>query len=466
MGLIPSRSTMETLRQPTTDFYPHTHNNLVSLDRYRQTRDVGKSLIQITPSQEASTKVYAFDLGVARQYALQHGYSYKNDFLKDVRYYANETYGKVSADVYSHEIKDREDGHSEIGFYRGTEWVSANESYAKVANDVTKPEWYRLRAQRDWQWVLNIEAKLNETKGQEDIPWVDVSPTAYKVSLEERRKANFNLHSFARVHWRSGNKLVSVAYRNYLDESSQPEFFKALTGKDSTTGEMLGKVENLKEGVAVTDVNNIAQAIYDATPKHQRVEIPEEEKDMKDKKEMKDYMHMTQPLLDSLYNQMVNPRVSNARVLENFKTWEKMLKALTKGETVDIDAIRYSHKSTLHKKRAQKELQRFQMMDYNPGRNDCGNGVGMNIGNRRTDGRRSMIPGSSVSVGLDSDEERAKRDPLYWKPIPQECVDPGCSHKGHKVTVGPCNICIDCEERHTQKAKLRSYGPLAAALAA
>ncbi len=423
---------METLRQPTTNFSPP---------------------LRLNASPETPTKVYAFDLGIARQYAVEHGSAYLKDFLRDVRYYTGETYGKLSADVYNHEIHDSHSGHSEIGFWRGTEWVPARNSYAKVANDLTKPEWYRHRAQRDWQWVLNIESKLNQTPGQENIPWVDLSPTAYKVSLEERRDANFNLHSFARVHWRSGNKLVSVAHRNYLSESSQPEFFKLLTGKEATVEEMLGRVEDLKEGLTVTDVPALAQNIYNATPEQFKVHIPEEEQDMKDVQDIENILTSTQPLLLDLYRQMMDQYVPNTRVLKSFKRWEMLVKAMAKGEAIDLEAIQHIGRSAPDRKKALIALRRFEDMAYEPGKNDCGNGVGM--GNL-TGGGKVRLPGTVLALSGSSLTEQSKNDPNYWHE--GECINPECAHpKGEKLVVGPCKICRDCDSEITFKEKLTIF---------
>ena len=164
--------------------------------RSRISPDGSHDLLEGEAVSETSITPFAFDLSREYELAQEYGGNYKKYFIENAHYYAKESYGRVPVSEYEHKILTFSDGSAKLVL--GPDNMSARQSYLEPALDISKPEWYRKRSMADVKWVDSIQLQLAEAS--EGDTFIDISPTEYGVSVEERKKWGYGYHSFARVH--------------------------------------------------------------------------------------------------------------------------------------------------------------------------------------------------------------------------------------------------------------------------
>lgn len=335
----------------------------------------------ILPGPEKETKQstpFAFNLGHEYQLAKEYGGNYKKYFIENAHYYAKESYGRVPVSQYEHKIRENEDGS--IQLVLGPDNKSARNSYLEPALDTSKPEWYRKRSMGDVRWVDSMQKVLKDA--EEGDTFIDLSPTEFNVSAQERKEWGYGYHSFARIHRvvteeNGQKKLVSRAVRNYLDATEQEILFEQLTGEKIGVSEMLGRVKKVNPGISQGYIRSLADKLYENTP-HVRKIIPPPEytEHIKNEREMDTALKKIDVWLEAVY-EMIERGESPQDILKSFRGWENAVKDyvegksnLTEFENVSVDNI-------------QREIYRtgplistYIERQYEPGSNGCGLGSG------------------------------------------------------------------------------------------
>ena len=363
--------------QPYTPTTKEINSLQVLKNKWRP--DGSHDLLEEETVVEKSDTPFAFDL--SREYALaqEFGSGYKKLFIENAHYYAKESFGKVPVSEYEHKIMTLSDGRSRLVL--GPDNTSARKSYLDPALDTSKPEWYRKRSMGDVRWVDSMEEKLQDAV--EGDTFIDLSPTEYDVSVEERKKWGYGYHSFARVHKvvveGGQKKLVSRAVRNYLDAPEQEELFKNLTGKEARVDQLLGRVEKVNPATSQAYIKAISEKLYDITPGDRKIIPPQEiVGQIKSEEEMDDALLKIDVWLMAIYEMMEwgeDPQV----VLEKFRGWENAVKdyidgkdILEKFEDITIDEMRIAIYG------GNALVTDLVGREYEAGMNGCGLGSGLN----------------------------------------------------------------------------------------
>ena len=284
-----------------------------------------------TESQKSAP--FAFDLGREYQLTQEYGDNYKKYFVENAHYYAKESYGRVPVSEYEHGIIERPDGNIELVL--GPDNVSARESYMVPATDRAKPDWYTRRSAADVKWVEQMQKALKDaTVGD---TFIDLSPTEFNVSVEERKKWGYGHHSFIRLHRmvvESGKKkLISRAVRNYLDVPEQEVVYEQLTGEKVDISEMLGRVEKVNPGISQGYIKALSDKLYKNTPTERKIVPPDEyTKNVKNEQEMDSSLFKIDPWLEVVFEMMKNGE-DPSNILKKFRGWENAVRDYVKGES-------------------------------------------------------------------------------------------------------------------------------------
>lgn len=338
--------------------------------------------IQETPQKSAP---FAFDLGREFELTQKFGNSYKKHFLENAHYYAKESYGRVPVSEYEHKILENEDGSVSLAL--GPDDQSARDCYLAPAQDTSKPDWYRRRSVGDVRWVDSMQNALYGA--EEGDTFVDLSPTEFNVSVEERKAWGYGYHSFVRVHKvvveGGQKKLVSRAVRNYLDAPEQEELFEKLAGERMDASEMLGVVAKVDNGTSQGLIKALADELYQSTPDGRKIIPPEEYiKNIKSEQEMDCELQKVDAWLTVVF-EMMQKGESPAKIVKHFRGWENAIRDYVEGkndlaqfENITIEGMREAVSS------GNPLITNFTDRAYAPGANGCGLGSG--FGTERNDG--------------------------------------------------------------------------------
>lgn len=307
-------------------------------------------------------KPFAFDL--AREYDLiqRHGDSYYDFFIAQSHYYAKESYGKVPNVEYEHLIERDNEGNVKLRF-KDPLATFAEESYAAPVFDSGLPVWYRKRAAADVRWTRAIQERLRDSLPGDTF--IDLSPTEFEVSIEDRKKWGFGWHSFVRVHRLvvedGQEKLVSRAVRNYLDFPEQQRLSEILSG-----GRLgLGDVGKLKEAMGIGHINKFIQDLWGQTSPERKINPPADQL-VKSEQEINSDLRKLDFWLNRVFILMKNGEGEDL-ILREFRGWENAVRALVNGK--DKNVLYLYSKST-------QGMDFYMRQDYNPGANGCGFGSG------------------------------------------------------------------------------------------
>lgn len=400
----------------------------VAVERY------GSKQEQEFISIQTEKRPFAFDLGRERELIQLYGDAYKDFFVAQAHYYAKESYGKVPKVEYSHDIERKMDGSVKLQF--GPNGDYAEKSYGEPVFDEELPEWYRRRAGADVRWTLSLQKKL--TNAKPDDTFIDLSPTEFGVSIEERKKWGFGWHSFVRVHKviideNGKEKLISRGIRNYLDLPEQRKLFEDLTGEKIKEGEdMLCKVGNLKPGVEPGHIDKKIKELWNATPLSRRL-WPEEDQLQKSEEEMDTKLVNLDKWLEGIFYLMKH-NAQEWRIEKEFHGWENAVKAAVEEEKFDFKMLGEIDARAFIDHRLDERvgvIQEFIDREYKPGTNGCGFGSGF-----RGRGNVEVRSGKMDYLSITQDEDNYSFD----QPGP-------CRTCGRDVLCGPCKMCESCDKR-------------------
>lgn len=402
---------------------------------------------------------FAFDLTRERELIQSYGDEYKEFFKAQAHYYAKETYGKVPIIQFQHEIKRDEEGNVTI-MYGGDRQTIARESYLQPALDESLPLWLRERALKDYEGVVALEAGLEEAELGDTF--VDISPTAFEISFEERVKWNFGHHSFLRLHQLmeidGKEQLVSFNMRNLLDEPEQYELFTRLTGADISQEEtLLGLVGKLKPELQLGHVEKIAQTLYDQTPEDRKI-VDESDQVVLSDQLMEKGLQELDPWVDIVY-EMMKQRMSKKAITTMFQGWEKAVKAMVDGEEIDTKFLKFLHEFNIENFVQSIDDDEFYSgtpfddyisRDYSAGASSCGDGSGFS-----DMGEEYMFGGNSNSsylVSAENNYQMATKLQKIWNYDKKgECKSKKsrrCKKQYPYGGLGPCFICLECEKMY------------------
>lgn len=285
----------------------------------------------------------AFDLNKEQSYFDIYGSEYLPLFIDNAEFYVKEAYGKPPMVPYHHELVDLPNGEVRMKF-PGVD-VFARDSYKDAQNNSSHPLWLRQRAHKDEEWTIKLEEQLKNAQPG-DI-FVEASPTAFEVSLEERKKMMFGNHSFLRIHQlaeRDGKKMLkSAAVLHYLTLEQQQHLVNFLT-RQPIPENLLGFSARMQDSIGITDVHNtdemkqltnMINTIYLATPPEER--IPPDKQF--DNKELTDYTEILRPWVAGI-GKLMQRRAHPNDIVDELHGWENAFKEfLQKG--VSEEARRY-----------------------------------------------------------------------------------------------------------------------------
>lgn len=370
--------------------------------------DASGSHENLNTTESQKSVPFAFDLGREYRLAQEHGAKYQKYFLENAHYYAKESYGRVPVSEYEHKIIENEDGEVQLAL--GPDNVSARESYLAPALDDSKPDWYKKRSMGDVRWVEQMQKALE--KGNVGDVFVDVSPTEFNVTLEERKKWGFADHSFARLHTvvieNGQKKLISRAIRTHLDEEQHPIFYKQLTGEDVDVTQMLGRVEKVNPDITPAYVRFLSEKLHP---------LSDQEK-TKSETEMDQALIKIDPWLMTVY-EMMQIKKSPAEIVKYFRGWENAVRDYVEGKS----ELKQFENITLEGMRSAMQngsglVANYVNRVYQPGANGCGLGSG--FGAEREEGVMTYESMTKATEG-DCPEIRCKKCP--WKASEKEAQE-------------------------------------------
>jgi hypothetical protein len=325
-------------------------------------------------------------------------------FKAQAEYYANESYAKLGAVEYTHDIV-ADDNWLKL-------WIApmgkgAYESYLDGAQKVDPNQeslaWYRERCKKEAESILALEDLIN-THGSGAV-YVDISPAPFEVSQEFLEGTMFGSHSFVRVHQviideNGASKLFSRAHRTEVPPELLEKINHLLTGEGINWQNLLGKFSFLhpnwiracsRDGVfdiRNSDISILVEKIISSQEK--QIEISPDAKQNGGSNLTKEIMSIhyeeLEPVLKSVFNDMVrmaktDPRFhedSSQQVAKKFQTWEKMLQAMISGDWEKNLAPK--KESRQYDKYQEPNLESmylyYQTQTYMPSFNGCGTGSG------------------------------------------------------------------------------------------
>jgi hypothetical protein len=370
-------------------------------------------------------KPLAFDLSdeLKRiQQLLDHGKNpeeYWQFFNAQAKYYALESYAKLGAVTYTHDLVIDQNflKQKKLKLWIGPMGKGAYESYLDGAEKVTddpRMRWYKDRCFKEAYAIIDWEEKINK-KGSDAI-FVDISPAPFEVSPEELDGTMFGNHSFIRVHQvvldKNGRpQLFSRAHRTELSPEGLEVVNKLLTNENVVCSDLLGRFSQLnknwlngiKNQDSICDIRDkdIAILVEQIIRRQEKIEANNNKNSQKNlkngqniesnnssesvtKEEMEKYFATLEPVLKKTFNAMIklincHPEDKGffKEIIETeFRTWEMMLQDLISGTST----ISESTKSHTPRSKVEAELNamyaRIQAQPYTPGSNSCGAGSG------------------------------------------------------------------------------------------
>jgi len=390
---------------------------------------------QPLPPSETQLKPFAFNL--SREYERAQELQEKGlpFFISQAEYYAKETYGKVKVDEFEHRIKRDENGNVHLVF--GPDDQLAEESYAKPVSNPALPLWYRKIAQHDVKWTYMMQNELSKAKVGDRF--FDVSPTAFSIPLEERKKSGFGLHSFASVSElvvEDGvEKLVTRPIRNYLDEQEHELLFALVTGKHVDRQFLPRTVGKIPDHIQIGHIEQIIEGLYDNTPPERKI-IPDEDDAMiKTAEEMKALLSPFENWLRGIYYLMQDGEDPYI-IQEQFRGWEKVIKAAVAGEHVDTEFFqRLNPRSLLYYSLSSgpSPISEYTAREYVAGDNFCGDGAGFSSTVDRQDG--PMTYGTMTENSEKCPEIKCGKEGCGWKADEDDI---------RKIRLGRMTACPKC----------------------
>lgn len=366
-------------------------------------------------------KPLAFDLSdeLKRiQKLLEYGKNpekYWQFFQAQAEYYANESYAKLGAVTYTHELVNY---GNKLKLWIGPMGKGAYESYldgAKKVTDDPRMRWYKDRCFKEAYAILDWENQINEI-GRDAI-FVEISPAPFEVSSDELNGTMFGNHSFIRVHQvvidENGRpQLFSRAHRTELSPQGLEAVNKLLTNENITCSDLLGRFSQLgknwlngiknQDGICDIRDNDIAILVEKIIRRQEKIEPinnKNSQKNLKNgqnivsnnssesvtKEEMENYFAALEPVLRKAFDSMIgliNCRPEEASFYEesiekDFRTWEMMLQDLISGKSSTISVSRNSHTPRPNDRADLNAMYaRIQSQRYVPNFNSCGAGSG------------------------------------------------------------------------------------------
>lgn len=330
-------------------------------------------------------------------------------FQAQAEYYANESYAKLGAVTYTHELVNY---GNKLKLWIGPMGKGAYESYLDGAEKVTDDpgmRWYKDRCFKEAYAILDWEKKINEI-GRDEI-FVDISPAPFEVSSDKLNDTMFGKHSFIRVHQvvidENGRpQLFSRAHRTELSPEGLEVVNKLLTNENITCSDLLGRFSQLdkswlsgirnQDGICDIRDNDIAILVEKIIRSQEKREADNNKNSQKNiesnnssksvtKEEMENYFAALEPVLKKTFNAMI--KLINCRpedkgffkeIIETeFRTWEMMLQDLISGKNSTTLVSRNSH-TPRSKDIADLNAMyaRIQSQRYVPNFNSCGAGSG------------------------------------------------------------------------------------------
>lgn len=355
--------------------------------------------IRPAPSLISESRPTPFALNLRTEYnwIRRFGESYKPFFFAEAHYYAKEAIGKVPRVIYEHDIIG--DEFSAAVLYIKSLRKTARESYFEPVTDTALPQWFRNRARKDYDVVVELERRL-ETAKVGDV-FIDCSPTEFDIPIEERNKFQYDWHSFVRLYQLKEEggqkKLIARAIRHYLPREEQAILYAQLTGKRLPGKQLLGNVGKLVAQIPIQDIENdqdiasvqkLISRLDALTPPERR--LPSQPNNSASNEEMNRYLKTTNSLLEAVFHRLLSDvrpgetrKEFEAEVVELIHAWEQAIKARVDGNTSSEED--YFLESTTHHEilsnfhSDQPEyatLQHYRLKEYRPAGGDCGSGSG------------------------------------------------------------------------------------------
>ncbi len=386
-----------------------------------------------TPDNEKSAP-FAFDLGREYQLTQKFGNKYRSHFIENAHYYAKESYGRVPISEYEHKIMENEDGSVYLAL--GPDNQSARDCYLVPAQDRSKPEWYRRRSMGDVRWVDAMQEAVGGAK--EGDTFVDLSPTEFGVTVEERKAWGYGYHSFARIHKivveNGQKKLISRAVRNYLDAPEQEMLFEKLAGERVAVDALLGVVAKVDSGTSQSYIRSLSDELYENTPEERKIHPPKEYlQNVKNEQEMDRELQKVDAWLAVVF-EMMQKGESPAKIVSHFRGWENAVRdyvedksTLSEFENITVDEMRVAIAT------GSAIVTHFVNREYAPGANGCGLGSG--FGAERNDGimtyeSMTNTEGNCPEIKCGNKEKRCN-----WKASESEADE---------ITAGRLTKCPKC----------------------
>lgn len=385
-----------------------------------------------TERREEPAMPPAFDLAHELAYIQEYGNDYYSFFSKEALYYVMETYGRVPRVEYYHSLREDEAGN--VSLYIDAIQKTARESYAEPVS-FDAPDWYTKRAEKDLKAIVSLEEQLKDAS-ETDV-FLEISPTEYDISVDERERCGFGYQSFVRLHQIGRNEqgeriLVSRALREYLDAEGHAELAITLAGEAAEGGELLGSVFKLQPELSITDirhdgdvqsVQNLIDQIYDRTPSIRKIVPPPEDLFYATSTQVREQFEKQESWLHDIFTLMEEgpDRESvaewQAEVERQFHGWEMAMKALIHTGGDEDRALEEAEEESGTYGGGFRDT--FVGMDYTPGGNSCGNGAGFGgAGDMGTSTSIAMAEGAMNYAGLSG---------RYDKLMGQKCAVCGLS---------------------------------------
>ncbi len=392
---------------------------------------------------------------------------YWDFFRSQAEYYANESYAKLGAIEFRHDLVN--------DFGRLKMWIDpmgkgAHESYSEAAEKVSsnpKLEWYKDRCQTEADAILQWEELLMKHGSGRSL--IDISPAPFEVPDEYLEGTMFGTHSFIRLHQLVYDEETGVPYvfsrahRTHLPPEELEKAFEIFTGDKVNWRQLLGTFAPIHESLKISDIReqDIAISVERIIEKMERKSgIPEPVSTQRTKEDMRRHYEVLLPALRQVFDQMVTDRSSGEsedaflqRLVLGFQTWEKMLVGRLNGEWGQIEAGMDSGANQPNVDNTQKlqEMYYFyQQQEYRPQANGCGTGSGASSTWTESSlstpsygvlfGTSSVLSGVMNTEGLSLSSNQKK----YKFDNEGTCNECGKSHKIVGL-LGPCLVCRSCQ---------------------
>lgn len=327
-------------------------------------------------------------------------HSYWEFFRSQAEYYANESYAKLGAVEYTHDLVN---DNGQVRMWITPMGKGAYESYKEAADKVANTEalsWYKNRSQIEADEILKWEELIMKHQGTKVL--VDVSPAPFDVPEEHLEGTMFGTHSFIRLHQlvydEQGKPYVfSRAHRTHLPPEQLEVVSEMLTSEKIPWQQLLGSMNTLHSSLKMvdsfgkpTDIRNqdIAVSVDRLIARlEEQAGLPETVSSTgKTKEEMNGHYRVLEPVLRQVFDEMARgPRMAESedsfmeRLIRDFQTWEKMLAGRLSGEWTQVAATmtqETEHEHINGGTQMQEMYYYYSQQEYQPESNGCGTGSG------------------------------------------------------------------------------------------